>query len=72
MHYQKYSTEDIADALLAIDLLRRIFTRLMAGDTEKWDFLGSLEAEDKAMRLELTRRANPPERIPIRVEVEAA
>jgi hypothetical protein len=72
MHYRKYSSADIVDAMIAIELLRRIFHRPMSLDIEKWDVLGELEAEYAAMQLELTRRANPPERIVIQVEVEAA
>lgn len=72
MHYQRYSTEDIVDAMIAIELLRRIFHNPMSLDVDKWDFLCSMEAEYAAMQQELTRRAAPTERIVIRVEVEAA
>lgn len=72
MHYRTYSTDDILDAMIAIELLRRIFHKPMSNDTDKWDFLGSLEVEHAALQLELTRRVMPAERIRIHVEVEAA
>ena len=72
MHYQQYSTDDLVDAINALDTLRRIVHTPMSEDTDKWDFLCSLETELDAMKLELTRRAMPTGRIIIDVEVEAA
>jgi hypothetical protein len=68
MHYRKYSTDDLVDALLALEALQRIVHQPMSEDTDKWDCLCGLEAEHAAMQLELTRRAMPAERILIPVE----
>lgn len=72
MHYQRYTDSELAAAIAGAETLLSIVHTPMSEDTDKWLFLSELESELDAMKLERTRRANPPERIAIRVEVEAA
>lgn len=72
MHYQKYTTDELYAAHDAAQTFHgTIFNRMVADpDTGTyWKFLCDLEWEMAAMQNELTRRANPPERIFIQVEV---
>lgn len=72
MHYQRYTDSELAAAIAGAETLLSIVHTPMSEDTDKWDFLCSLEAELAAMRHERVTRAMPAERIAIPVEVEAA
>jgi hypothetical protein len=72
MHYRKYTLDELYAALDAAQMLHSIIHDNMVADTHTdiyWRFIGDLECQMADMQDEITRRANPPERIQIVVEV---